>query len=101
MASIQDSYLSGSNIDFIEGLYARYLEDPSSIDPSWREIFDQQSREGRPIFLNGKGSALRRAEAEAVVQRPSAPAPNMGPPSRVDQTVYPFWPLGHLAAQLD
>ena len=101
MASIQDSYLSGSNIDFIEGLYARYLEDPSSIDPSWREIFDQQSREGRPIFLNGKGSALRRAEAEAVVQSPSASAQSMGLQSRVDQTIYAFRLRGHLVAQLD
>ena len=38
MANFQDTYLSGANIDFIEGLYARYLEDPASVDVSWRVI---------------------------------------------------------------
>ncbi len=101
MATIQDSYLSGSNIDFIEGLYARYLEDPSSIDPSWREIFEQQSRDGRPIYLNGKGAAFRRAQAEVVVQTPSASAQSMGLQSRVGHTIYAFRLRGHLVAQLD
>ncbi|HZI07394.1 MAG TPA: hypothetical protein VEZ71_25475, partial [Archangium sp.] len=50
MANFQDSYLSGGNIDFIEGLYARYLEDPSSVDPSWRELFERNDGAGRPIF---------------------------------------------------
>ena len=39
MANFQDTFLSGANIDFIEGLYARYLEDPASVDASWREVF--------------------------------------------------------------
>ena len=30
MPNPTDTFLSGSNIDFIEGLYARWLEDPSS-----------------------------------------------------------------------
>src|SRR5688500_13549497 len=51
-----DSYLSGSNIDFIEGLFARYLENPTSVDASWRELFDRQRGEGRPIFTSGNGN---------------------------------------------
>ncbi|HVG62696.1 MAG TPA: hypothetical protein VNA24_29290, partial [Hyalangium sp.] len=50
MANFQDTYLSGANIDFIEGLYARYLQDPSSVDSSWREIFERSNGGGRPIF---------------------------------------------------
>ncbi len=38
MSNFQDSYLSGGNIEFIEALYARYLEDPTTVDPSWREF---------------------------------------------------------------
>lgn len=38
MANPQDTFLSGANIDFIEALYARYLEDPASVDSSWREL---------------------------------------------------------------
>jgi 2-oxoglutarate dehydrogenase E1 component len=32
----QTSFLYGGNSSFIEELYARYLTDPASIDPSWR-----------------------------------------------------------------
>src|SRR5581483_5939794 len=27
------------NLDFVEELYAKYLEDPASVDPAWREAF--------------------------------------------------------------
>ena len=32
--------LGGSNQSYIEELYERYLEDPSSVDESWRATFD-------------------------------------------------------------
>jgi len=98
MSSLQDSYLSGSNIDFIEGLYARFLENPASIDPSWREIFEQQGREGRPIFPNGK---LPRAAPAVSQPDDSASAQRMGLQARVGQTIYAFRLRGHLVAQLD
>ena len=49
MPNPTDTFLSGSNIDFIEGLYARWLEDPASVDPSWRELFSGTASTGRPI----------------------------------------------------
>src|SRR6516165_2811833 len=57
MANSPDTFLSGSNIDFIEGLYARWLEDPSSVDPSWRELFSGTRTEGRPLLGSGDGRA--------------------------------------------
>lgn len=33
------AFLNGGNSDFIEGLYARYLADPGSVDASWAEFF--------------------------------------------------------------
>ena len=33
------SFLFGSNAGFIEQLYARYLDDPSSVDSSWQQYF--------------------------------------------------------------
>src|SRR4051812_27957304 len=33
------SFLYGGNADYIEDLYARYQDDPSSLDGSWREFF--------------------------------------------------------------
>ncbi|HYV47928.1 MAG TPA: hypothetical protein VFA20_23875, partial [Myxococcaceae bacterium] len=48
MQNFQESFLSGANIDFIEGLHERFLRDPSSVDPSWREIFEKNGG-GKPI----------------------------------------------------
>ena len=33
------SFLSSANAAFIEGLYARWLENPDAVDPSWRAYF--------------------------------------------------------------
>src|ERR671933_81385 len=33
------SFLNGANSAFIAELYAHYLEDPSSVDESWRRFF--------------------------------------------------------------
>jgi 2-oxoglutarate dehydrogenase E1 component len=33
------SSLNGSNATFVENLYERFLEDPESVEPSWREQF--------------------------------------------------------------
>lgn len=33
--------MSGANAAFIEGLYEAYLADPQSVDPAWRNYFDE------------------------------------------------------------
>jgi 2-oxoglutarate dehydrogenase E1 component len=99
MAKIEDSYLSGANIDFIEGLFARFLEDPSSVDPSWRDVFNNYERRGRPLFSNGK-SAAAQLPTLAVAPRPGS-AEIMGLQARVDQAIYAFRIRGHLLAQID
>jgi 2-oxoglutarate dehydrogenase E1 component len=109
----QDSFLSGANIDFIEGLYARWLENPTSVDASWRELFSQ-SGGGRPLTLdtgqtratNGHrpvpASSGNGAPAQAIlVAAPAVSAADMGLQARVDQTLYAFRLRGHLLAQLD
>ena len=35
----QSSFLFGTNSEFIERLYQRYLEQPAAVEPSWREFF--------------------------------------------------------------
>src|SRR5262245_9045602 len=39
-----NSYLFGSNAPFIEALYEAYLKDPASIEPRWRDYFDELQR---------------------------------------------------------
>ncbi len=129
MANPTDTFLSGSNIDFIEGLYARWLEDPASVDPSWRELFSGTSPGGRPLLgstdgrprqtnghpatngaavsakgANGHGAAAAiapaRGQAVTVGDLPAALSA-MQLQARVDQTLYAFRLRGHLLAQLD
>jgi 2-oxoglutarate dehydrogenase E1 component len=98
MADRQESYLSGSNIDFIEGLYARFLEDPSSVDVSWRTVFERVGRDGTPLVTNGK-AATTLLRGAALPPAPSAQG--MSLQARVDQTIYAFRLRGHLLAQID
>ncbi|WP_309895843.1 2-oxoglutarate dehydrogenase E1 component [Archangium sp.] len=122
MANFQDSYLSGGNIDFIEGLYARYLEDPASVDPSWREVFERNDGAGRPIFNKtlieppapvvpskgeGKGKGEKAAPNGAAVATAPQTAPtvafqqDMKLQAQVDQAISAFRLRGHLRATLD
>ncbi|MGE0829894.1 MAG: 2-oxoglutarate dehydrogenase E1 component [Hyphomonadaceae bacterium] len=38
-ALLETSFLYGGNAVYVEEMHARYLEDPNSVDPSWRQIF--------------------------------------------------------------
>ena len=38
-AQLQSSQLTGLNSTYLESLYQRYLEDPASVEPSWRDYF--------------------------------------------------------------
>ncbi len=39
--TLESTYLFGANTTFIEELYARYLRNPASVDPSWQQFFAQ------------------------------------------------------------
>src|SRR5262245_32893727 len=39
-ALLETSFLYGANAAFVEEMYARYVEDPDSVDASWRAFFD-------------------------------------------------------------
>jgi 2-oxoglutarate dehydrogenase E1 component len=123
MASFHESHLSGANIDFIEGLYRRYLEDPTQVDPSWREVFEKNpggrpitGTPGAPAGGNGRAAplpaaaealgpaamfALQPREGQGLSLADLALSQIMGLQSRVDRTVYAFRLRGHLLAQID
>jgi 2-oxoglutarate dehydrogenase E1 component len=71
----QTAFLYGGNGAFIEDLYARYLTDPATIDPSWRVYFDELGPETRALFERSR-SALRPQAGEAP--RPTALLPLEG-----------------------
>lgn len=54
------SYLSGGNAPFVEELYEQYLENPTKIEPQWRQYFDRLQKE-----MGGAEYEVARAPIEA------------------------------------
>jgi 2-oxoglutarate dehydrogenase E1 component len=74
------SFLGGGTA-YIEDLYARFLRDPESVDPSWREYFAQVTDSGPPI-ANGHGASWARPDWPILAngELVSALIPGMEPP---------------------
>ena len=118
------SFLFGTNAPFIEGLYAQYLEDPSSVDGAWRAFFDALGDKVLSPAQLGRGPAWRR-DAKLALENgelvsaltgdwgppPARPAAPIFAPAgvqrvaqdsiRVIQMVRAFRIIGHLEADLD
>ena len=100
MATPSDAFLTGANIDFIEALYSRFLVDPSTVEPSWRDLFSTLQREGKPLIIDGLVlPAPKRNGVNGAAQGKSAE--DMSLQSKVDQAISAFRMRGHLLAQLD
>ena len=56
----QTAFLYGGNSAFIEDLYARYLDDPAAVDPSWRAYFDELGPETRALFERSQAALQAR-----------------------------------------
>src|SRR3954453_8340551 len=103
------TFLTGANAGFIAELYTRFLEDPRSVDESWRRFFSDMNddvstlltevrgpswaKREPPIIGNGATStagideeALRRATTDSI---------------RALQLIRAYRVRGHLEADLD
>jgi len=56
------SFLYGGNASFIEQLYARYQENPGSLDPGWREFFAGLNDERDDVIREAEGASWARAD---------------------------------------
>ncbi|MDP3383058.1 MAG: thiamine pyrophosphate-dependent enzyme, partial [Phenylobacterium sp.] len=61
----ETSFLYGGNGAFVEDLYARWAEDPGSVEPSWRAFF---------ASLHERAEEIKAAAAKPGWVRPDAPA---------------------------
>jgi 2-oxoglutarate dehydrogenase E1 component len=61
----QTAFLYGGNSAFIEDLYARYLDDPAAVDPSWAAYFDELGPETRALFERSQAALQPRREESA------------------------------------
>jgi 2-oxoglutarate dehydrogenase E1 component len=102
------SFLSGTNAEFIAQLYARYLEDPSAVEPDWRRFFGELGDD--PAALRGTRAAPSRASRHAGDS--VAPVPPSAPDAAtIDQAaadsiralnlIRAYRVRGHLEADLD
>ena len=111
------SFLSGANAGYIDELYARWLENPGAVDPSWRDFFAELGPGGtaapprpahtgphlRPRLARADGDLLGALTGywpdegrEAADVRSAARAS-----IRAIQLVRAYRVIGHLAADLD
>ena len=63
----KSSYLFGSNADFVEELYAQYLDDANSVAPKWQKYFDSIQDTGKKDI----DSALLKEKFSIITSRPN------------------------------
>jgi 2-oxoglutarate dehydrogenase E1 component len=59
-ALAQTSFLFGGNAAYIEDLYARFQENPSSVDAEWQAFFEALKDDGRIVEKNARGASWKR-----------------------------------------
>jgi 2-oxoglutarate dehydrogenase E1 component len=119
------SFLSGTNAQFLEALYAQYLANPASVDPEWQAYFASLGEQGLTPTQLGRGPAWRRDQKVSRPKDdltgaltgepapPARPAPAKGAATpenaravaqdsiRAVQLVRAYRIIGHLEADLD
>jgi len=56
------SFLQGINAEYVEQLYARYAENPASVDESWRRYFAQLNEDVADARRAAQGASWERAD---------------------------------------
>ncbi|MDR3607299.1 MAG: thiamine pyrophosphate-dependent enzyme, partial [Oligoflexia bacterium] len=82
------SYLKSSNADYIDELLARFIQDPDSVDPSWRYFFEG-------LELGTETAAPAAAEVHA------APSTDLSSEAKVAELINAYRELGRLIANIN
>jgi 2-oxoglutarate dehydrogenase E1 component len=120
----QSTFLSGANAPFIAELYERFLENPSSIEPSWVQFFRGLQDDGAAVarelrgaswapraggiiaHVNGVAAATSAAAAAGHIRPPIAAGEDAGRKAiqasiRALMLIRAYRVRGHLIAALD
>jgi 2-oxoglutarate dehydrogenase E1 component len=57
---LQSSFLYGGNAAYIEDLYARYQENPASVDAQWQKFFGALQDEPAAVKSNARGASWKQ-----------------------------------------
>src|ERR1051325_6300373 len=103
------SFLQGANATYLAELYARYEENPSSVDPEWREFFASLGDDPRNVLAEARGPSWAPTNGRAVAL-PFLPTGAISGEDTVAAArdtlglrmlIRAYRTRGHLAAQLD
>jgi 2-oxoglutarate dehydrogenase E1 component len=64
---LQTSFLYGGNAAYIEDLYARYQENPSSVDAEWQAFFGGLKDEGSLVRKNARGASWKTPDWPVIM----------------------------------
>jgi 2-oxoglutarate dehydrogenase E1 component len=104
------SPLAGTNASYLEAMYEAYLNDPASVDPTWRAYFDslpQVDGHGTDVPHAPVRAAFRRlARTGAATVSPAAEDKSVSPDKerkqiRILQLINAYRVRGHQRAQID
>ncbi|WP_374449151.1 2-oxoglutarate dehydrogenase E1 component [Stella sp.] len=124
MSVHQSTFLSGANAPFIAELYERFLENPSSVEPSWAQFFRGLQDDGAAVarelrgaswapraggiiaHVNGVAAATAAAAAAGHIRPPIAAGEDAGRKAiqasiRALMLIRAYRVRGHLIAALD
>jgi 2-oxoglutarate dehydrogenase E1 component len=85
MAITLDTFLSGNNATYIGELYARYLENPASVDAEWGRFFAELKDDGRTVLDELSGASWAPSTAAVIGGNSQEPAPRTMPAAAFSQ----------------
>src|SRR3954466_1242780 len=73
------SVFNGANAAFIADMYARWVNDPASVDPSFAELFAAMDDEARAVMLDASGASWAPRHFAFDEPAPAKPAKASAP----------------------
>ena len=66
MRGDDNSVLSGANATFVQELFARYAQNPASVDPSWQSFFAELSDDQQAALKDIEGPSWARSTTRVI-----------------------------------
>ena len=70
--------MTGANAAFLADLYARWVENPDSVDPSFAELFAALNDDARAVLTDAAGASWAPRPRGGFAPEPEAPAGRQG-----------------------
>ncbi len=85
-ATSVERVLDSVNAGYVAEMLERYQQDPASVDPEWRALFEPQIAEAQPTLARAAEPAASAPSAEAA-SLPAGASPIRGPAARLAQNM--------------